>query len=98
MSCILKPLLIFPDIRIIVNCSFHRKFKVSRTGGLNSMTSYISYQEIGSLKYSARAAIIKNFLQVDRAGTGAIRGEDFRRDPAFRSVLFQSVCKVSCPS
>ena len=46
---------------------------------------------------SARAAKIKNFLQVNRAGTGAIRSEDFRRYPGFRSVLFQSVCNVSFP-
>ena len=37
------------------------------------------------------------FLQVNRAGTGTIQSEDFRRYPAFRSVLFQSVRKVSFP-
>ena len=39
----------------------------------------------------------KEFLQVNRAGTGTIQSEDFRRHPAFRRVLCQSVCKVSFP-
>ena len=36
MTVVFKTASQFADIRIIVNCSFHRKFEVSRTAGLKS--------------------------------------------------------------
>ena len=44
-----------------------------------------------------RPVLKRVIFRVNRAGTGAIRSEDFRRHPGFKSVLFQSVCKVSFP-
>ena len=70
--------------------------KLSRESFLNSFFAKLSFLICDSTRFCARRSN-KEFLEVNRAGTGTIQSEDFRRHPAFRRVLFQSVCKVSFP-
>ena len=70
--------------------------KLSRESFLNSFFAKLSFLICDSTRFCARRSN-QEFLQVNRVGTGTIQSEDFRRHPAFRRVLFQSVCKVSFP-